>query len=218
MLMENRPRALPGASVAVGIARPLVVAVGHAVAVPVAAGAAPAIGRWVVAVGNAVAIAVPVPVVGHAVAVSVGVGALRHGAAVGRRVVAGGDAVMAPAPAARSQVPLAATLHPYRRVVTVAGAGLDPVTIYPDMLVAAPLPVAGHPDHAASGRRRHFVAWRWRGRLDDEGGRGSGLRGGRKRTECKQGDGSGGQGGACHGDLLTKDSSRNRKLYRAGIA
>src|SRR3990167_6574857 len=215
MLMENRPRALPGASVAVGIARPLVVAVGHAIAVPVAAGAAPAVGRRIVAVGDAVAVAVPGIAGGHAVMVAV---APVAAPAIGRRVVAVGDAVMVPVPAARSQVPLAATLHPYRRVVTVAGAGLDPVTIYPDMLVAAPLPVAGHPDHAASGRRRHFVAWRWRGRLDDAGGRGAGLRGGRKCTECQQGDGSGGQGGACHGDLLTKDSSRNRKLYRAGIA
>ena len=153
MLMGHRPRAAREASVAVGIARLPIVAVGHAIAVPVATGmaSASAIGCRVVAVGNTVAITVPIPMVGYTVAVTVRVGAVGHGAAIGRRVVAGGDAVMVAIPAARLHVPPAAAFHPLGRTVAVAGACLDPIAFYPHMMVAAPLPVAGHPDHVASG-------------------------------------------------------------------
>src|SRR5574343_40567 len=61
MLMGHRPRASRKASVAVGIARLPIVAVGHAIAVPVATGmaSAPAVGCRVVAVGDAVMVAIP---------------------------------------------------------------------------------------------------------------------------------------------------------------
>src|SRR3990167_2764787 len=131
MVMKRRR---PPVSVAVGVARLMiapvghavtvavpVVAVGHTIAVPVTAGAAPAIGRGVVAVGNAVAIAVPVAVIGNAVVVAV--------------------------PAAGPHMPPAALLHPGGSVVAVAGACLDPVAVDPDMVAAAPLPMARNPHH-----------------------------------------------------------------------
>src|SRR3990167_2830173 len=103
-------------------------------------------------VGHAVTVAVPVAAVGHAIAVPVTVGAGWHGTAIGRRVVAIGNTVVVAVPAAGPHMPPAALLHPGGSVVAVAGACLDPVAVDPDMVAAAPLPMARNPDHAAPGR------------------------------------------------------------------
>src|SRR3989344_4700389 len=103
----------------------------------------------VVPIGNAVSVTVAVIAVGHAIAVSV-------------VVIAVGDAVAITVPAAGAQVPPAAVFHPARLAVVVTRAGLDPVALDPDMAVAAPIPITGHPHHVVPRAGRHFMArGRW---------------------------------------------------------
>src|SRR3989344_4852024 len=104
----------------------------------------------VVPIGNAVSVTVAVIAVGHAIAVSVvviAVVAVGNTIAIAVTVIAVGDAVAITVPAAGAQVPPAAVFHPARLAVVVTRAGLDPVALDPDMAVAAPIPITGHPHH-----------------------------------------------------------------------
>src|SRR3989338_1708900 len=175
----------------------------------------------VVPIGNAVSVTVAVVAVGHAIAVSVvviAVVAVGNTITIAVTVIAVGDAVAITVPAAWAQVPPAAVFHPARLAVVVTRAGLDPVALDPDMAVAAPIPITGHPHHVVPRAGRHFMArgrWgaglhhhgRWRlvvvglPRLDDNSGAGLCLRH-RCGAGTDQGDGNSGECIAGHGDLL----------------
>src|SRR3989338_7393915 len=153
----------------------------------------------VVPIGNAVSVTVvviAVVAVGNTITIAV-------------TVIAVGDAVAITVPAAWAQVPPAAVFHPARLAVAGTRAGLDPVALDPDMAVAAPIPITGHPHHVVPRAGRHFMArgrwWavlhhhgRWRlvvvglPRLDDNRGAGLCLRH-RCGAQRQQGDGNSGE-------------------------
>ena len=77
-------------------------------------------------------------------------------------VIAIADAVAVPVPAASIQIPAIATLFPAMRLITIAASFAHPNSAYPKMFVAPPIPIARHPDVAATWQGNDFITKRWR--------------------------------------------------------
>ena len=75
------------------------------------------------------------------------------------------DAVAVTVPASAIEIPAVAALLPSMWLINIAAPLADPTASHPHMMVAAPIPIAWHPDVAAAMGGNDFVSERWRSDL-----------------------------------------------------